>query len=180
VLTVDFGGLVLDASLATAAFPHLHDLGITITAIQPPSSEVVIKNNRAWYQGMAIHATTSENFLTQQGNTGPAFFTLTMPRAFQHASITRPRLIAASPSGIIHPAWQVTAYDTAGRAIAVAHEAMIRSYDRHDGVPQRTLTLDAPPAETIARLRIDSDPSINGMNIAAFNGVLIERMTFTN
>lgn len=163
-------------NLTVAAFPWLRDFGINLTDIAPSNAEVVIINNRALYQGLAVHPTTSENFLTEVGNTGPGTFTLQLPIRAHQASITRPALVAATGSGVTHPAWSIHALDPEGSEIAAAEEPLTRSMT---DVPLRTLTLVAPPGRLIAAVRIDSDPRLNGKNFAGFNSVLIERFTFT-
>jgi hypothetical protein len=163
-------------NLTVAAFPWLRDFSLNLTDVAPSNGEVVIINNRALYQGLAVHPTTSENFLTEIGNTGPGSFTLQLPIRARQASVTRPALVAATGSGVTHPAWSIHALDPDGREIATAEEPLTRSMT---DVPLRTLTLVAPPGMLIAAVRIDSDPRLNGKNFAGFNSVLIERFTFT-
>jgi hypothetical protein len=166
----------LGSNLTVAAFPWLRDFGLNLSDIKPSNAEVVIINNRALYYGLAVHPTTSETFLTELGNTGPSSFTLQLPVRARQLSVTRPALVAATGSGVSHPAWSIHAIDAEGRDIATAEEPLLRSMT---DVPQRTLTLVAPVGELMAAVRIDSDPRLNGKNFAGFNSVLIERLTFT-
>lgn len=166
----------IGGNLTVAAFPWLRDSSLNLTDIQPPSAQVVIINNRALYGGLAVHPTTSENFLTEVGNTGPGSFTLQLPIRARQASVTRPVLVAATGSGVTHPAWSIHALDPEGREIAAAEEPLLRSMT---DIPQTTLTIIAKNGTLIAAVRIDSDPRLNGKNFAGFNSVLIERFTFT-
>ncbi len=172
---LDPSGVVFGANLTIAAFPWLRDNGINLSDIHPDNAEVVIENNRALYKGLAVHPTTSENFLAEQGNTALGTFTLYLPLRVHQVNVTRPALIAQSGSGVTHPAWSIHALDPEGRDIASAEEPLTRSMT---DVPQRTLTINAPPGMLIAAVRIDSDPRLNGKNFAAFNGVLIEQLTY--
>ena len=158
-----------------AALPYLHRLEISVTDIQPATSEVVLVNNRGLYQGAAVNPTTSQNLLTQV-NTGnvPASFTLKFPPSVRSVSFTRPALYPATNSGITHPAWSAHALDAEGRELSSQSEGLTRSFS---DVPAVKYVLRSPGFDPIAAVRFDSDPRLNGTPFAAFSAVLIERLT---
>ncbi len=158
-----------------AALPYLHQLGISVTDIQPPTSEIVLINNRALYQGAAVNPTTSQNLLTQM-NTGnvPASFTLKFAEPSRSVSFTRPALYPATNSGITHPAWSAHALDADGVELSSQSEGLTRSFS---DVPAARYVLRSPGFAPIAALRFDSDPRLNGIPFAGFSAILIERLT---
>ena len=158
-----------------AALPYLHRLGISVTDVEPPGSEIVLINNRAVYQGQAVAPTTSQNLLTQM-NTGnvPASFTLKFRDPARSVSFIRPSLYPSSSSGITHPAWSVHALDREGRELSAQSEGLTRSFS---DVPGAVYVLRAPGFESIAGVRFDSDPRLKGRPFAAFSAILIERLT---
>jgi hypothetical protein len=158
-----------------AALPYLHRLEISVTDIQPATSEIVLVNNRGLYQGAAVHPTTSQNLLTQV-NTGnvPASFTLKFPPSVRIVSFTRPALYPATNSGITHPAWSAHALDAEGHELSSQSEGLTRSFV---DVPAVKYVLRSPGFDPIAALRFDSDPRLNGVPFAGFSAILIERLT---
>ena len=158
-----------------AALPYLHRLGISVTDIQPATSEIVLVNNRGLYQGAAVVPTSSQNLLTQV-NTGnvPASFTLKFAQPARSVSFTRPALYPATNSGITHPAWSVHALDAEGRELSSQSEGLTRSFS---DVPAVQYVLRSPAFDAIAALRFDSDPRLNGVPFAGFSAILIERLT---
>lgn len=158
-----------------AALPYLHRLEISVTDIQPATSEVVLVNNRGLYQGAAVNPTTSQNLLTQV-NTGnvPASFTLKFPPSVRSVSFTRPALYPATNSGITHPAWSAHALDAEGRELSSQSEGLTRSFS---DVPAVKYVLRSPGFDPIAAVRFDSDPRLNGTPFAAFSAIMIERLT---
>ena len=159
-----------------AAAPYLHGVGISVTALKPQQSEVVLLNNRIIYEGEAVVPTTSQNILTQisSDNIGPASFTLAFSDPCDSVSFTRPALFAATTSGVTHPAWTAHALDAQGGELSSQSEALIRSSSE---VPARTYTLNAPGFDGIAAVRFDSDWSLDGKPFAGFRAILIERLT---
>lgn len=162
--------------LTVAAAPYLHGVGISVTELQPQQSEVVLKNNRNIYGGLAIIPTTSQNILTQISTdiNGPASFTLVFASPCDNVSFTRPALYAATKSGVTHPAWSAHALDAQGRELSSQSEVLTRSFS---DVPLRTYTLNAPGFEGIAAVRFDSDWRLDGKPFAGFRAILIERLT---
>ena len=158
-----------------AALPYLHRLGISVTDIQPATSEVVLVNNRGLYQGAAVVPTSSQNLLTQV-NTGnvPASFTLKFAQPARSVSFTRPALYPATNSGITHPAWSAHALDAEGHELSSQSEGLTRSFS---DVPAVQYVLRSPAFDAIAALRFDSDPRLNGVPFAGFSAILIERLT---
>jgi hypothetical protein len=158
-----------------AALPYLHRLGISVTDLQPATSEIVLINNRGLYQGAAVAPTTSQNLITQV-NTGnvPASFTLRFAEPPRSASFTRPALYPATNSGITHPAWSVHALDAEGNELSSQSEGLTRSFV---DVPAVQYVLRSPGFAPIAALRFESDPRLNGKPFAAFSAIMIERLT---
>ncbi len=170
-----------DVDTATApdhtvsAPPYLHRLGISVTDVQPPTSEIVLVNNRGLYRGQAVTPTTSQNLLTQ-ANTGnvPASFTLKFSQPARSVSFTRPALYPATESGITHPAWSAHALDAQGHELSSQSEGLTRSFS---DVPAVKYVLRSPGFDPIAAVRFDSDPRLNGKPFAGFSAILIERLT---
>jgi hypothetical protein len=158
-----------------AALPYLHRLGISVTDLQPATSEIVLINNRGLYQGAAVAPTTSQNLITQV-NTGnvPASFTLKFAQPARSVSFTRPALYPATNSGITHPAWSVHALDAEGNELSSQSEGLTRSFV---DVPAVQYVLRSPGFAPIAALRFESDPRLNGKPFAAFSAIMIERLT---
>lgn len=163
-----------------AALPYLHRLGISVTDMQPATSEIVLINNRGLYQGAAVAPTTSQNLITQV-NTGnvPASFTLKFAQPARSVSFTRPALYPATESGITHPAWSVHALDGEGRELSSQSEGLTRCWPPAGckEVPAVVYALRAPGFELIAALRFESDPRLDGKPFAAFSAIMIERLT---
>jgi hypothetical protein len=163
-----------------AALPYLHRLGISVTDMQPATSEIVLINNRGLYQGAAVAPTTSQNLITQV-NTGnvPASFTLKFAAPVRSVSFTRPALYPATESGITHPAWSVHALDAEGRELSSQSEGLTRCWPPAGckEVPAVVYPLRAPGFELIAALRFESDPRLDGKPFAAFSAIMIERLT---
>lgn len=175
-------GVVLDFSVvdtataqghSAAAAPYLNDYGISISELAPRNSRVVIVNNVALYGGTSAHPTSSQNFLTQiNTDSSAASFKLLLNEPCQSVTFTRPALLAATKSGITHPAWSAHALDAEGRELSSQGESLTRSFS---DLPARTFTLIAPGLNRIAALRFDSDPRLNGKPFSAFPTILIER-----
>jgi hypothetical protein len=163
-----------------AALPYLHRLGISVTDLQPATSEIVLINNRGLYQGAAVVPATSQNLITQV-NTGnvPASFTLKFAEPARSVSFTRPALYPATESGVTHPAWSVHALDAQGRELSSQSESLTRCWPPAGckEVPAVVYVLRAPAFDLIAALRFDSDPRLDGKPFAAFSAILIERLT---
>ena len=161
-----------------AAAPYLHSLsGISITERKPATSEIVLINNRALYQGGAVKPTTSQNILTQVNtNNGPASFTLRFSEPMVSVSFIRPALYPDTESGVTHPAWSAHALDSAGYELSSQSEELTRSFT---DVSARTYILTAPDNKGISAVRFDSDPRLNGRPFAGFSAVLIEQLTMT-
>ena len=163
-----------------AALPYLHRLGISVTDLQPATSEIVLINNRGLYQGAAVAPTSSQNLITQV-NTGnvPASFTLKFAQPARSISFTRPALYPATESGITHPGWSAHALDAEGRELSSQSEGLTRCWPPAGckDVPAVVYALRAPAFELISALRFESDPRLNGQPFAGFSAILIERLT---
>lgn len=184
-IVVDFAAV--DTATApghlVAAYPYLHQMGISIEKLVPEGSQVALINNLAMYQGAAARPTTSQNFLTQIG-TGNALasFTLKFSESLVSVSFIRPVLYAATESGITHPAWSAHALDVNGREISSHREELTKCLPKKKctEVPARFYILRAPGFDDIYAIRFDSDPRSDGKPFAAFSAVLIERLTMTH
>ena len=151
-----------------------------MTDMKPPTSEIVLINNRGLYQGAAVAPTTSQNLITQV-NTGnvPASFTLKFAEPARSASFTRPALYPATESGISHPAWSVHALDAQGNELSSQRESLTRCWPPAGckEVPAVVYVLRAPAFEPITALRFESDPRLGDKPFAAFSAIMIERLT---
>ena len=176
-MVVDFsaGNKAPSPRYLVAAAPYLKDAGISIVALQPPESAVVIVNNLGLYGGGAVRPTTSENFLTQ-ADTGnvPASFTLSFSEPLESMSFTRPKLYADTKSGVTHPAWSAHALDAHGQELSSTSEGLLRSFEAKEPA---TYTLRAPGFDGIVAVRFDSDPRMDGKPFAGFSTLLVERLT---
>lgn len=158
-----------------AAGPYLLDYGIHVTDTVPAQSKLIITNNLALYAGTSLHPTTTQNFLYQKDtDNAPASFKLLLKKPCQAFSFTIPIPLAATKSGISHPAWSAPALDNEGRELSSQSEGLRRS---HSNVPSRTYTLESPGFNRIAAVRFDSDPRLNGKPFSAFSSIVIERLS---
>jgi hypothetical protein len=110
----------------------------------------------------------------------PASYTLEFAKPVAWVSFTRPSLYAATPSGVTHPRWKVTALGPDGQELSSQSEGLLRKMKDpgDDIVPARTYTLVSVGFEGIVAIRIDSDPQLNGKPFAGFDSLLIERLTY--
>lgn len=157
-----------------AADPYLLDHKISVEDRVPPKSLMVIKNNLALYAGRSVRPGKSQNFLTQTDtDNGPASFKLVFKHPCQSISFTRPELLAATKSGITHPAWSAHALDLDGHELSSQSEGVTKSLSN---VPARTYVLTAPGFAGIAAIRFDADPRVDGKPFAAFPAMLLEEL----
>jgi hypothetical protein len=167
------------------AAPVLHEAGISLRDISPPTSNVVIKNNIAIYGGQAINPKLSQNVLMQEtggddpGSVNvPASFTLVFDKPVTSVSFVRPALFPETESGVTHPAWSAHALDAEGHELSSYSESLLRKLKPHN-VPSLIVTLTAPAFEDISSVRFDSDYRLNGKPFAGFFSVVLERLTWT-
>jgi hypothetical protein len=162
-----------------AADPYLHaaPIAISIEALDPETSRVVLVNNMGLYGGRAVAPTRNQNFLTQT-NTGnvPASFTLTFAKPVERVSFLVPKVYPATESGITFPAWRAVALSASGQELGTKSQALVR---RFADVPAETTELSAPAFEGISAVRFESDPRLNGTPFAAFSAILIEEIKIT-
>src|SRR5438309_1626674 len=95
-----------------AAQPYLASYGISVTALEPTDSELIIQNNRAIYKAGGIRPSRSQNILMQinNGKTGVESFTLAFATPCESVTFTRAGLYAAGvKNGVTHPAWSAHA-----------------------------------------------------------------------
>lgn len=112
--------------------------GMTITsaADQP----VCLETRDQVYGGGATGSTTRIDLVLIQNGGHPCEYTVGWDTPVTEVRFTRSAL-KAGPTGITHPVWQATAYDSYGRQIASTGESEIRSFS---DVPARAFTLDGP------------------------------------
>ncbi|MFC1859014.1 carboxypeptidase regulatory-like domain-containing protein, partial [Thermodesulfobacteriota bacterium] len=158
--SVDATGANVDAE------NYLSGFGITLTGVTTGTS-VIIVNDANMYNGDAMDPSSAPNFLTQAGSNDPVSFTLNFSNLLDSFSFTRPILVAATPSGIIHPEWSAHALDETGAEIDAKSESQINSFS---DVPAQTFTLNGPGIKSV---RFDS----NNHHVAAFSAVLIDDLT---
>lgn len=158
-----------------AAAPYLRASGISLQAITPEGSRIVIVNNLGLYEGKAVHPTTSRNFLTQVDTRNtPASFQIVFSYPVDSVTFTRPGMEADDPrSGVTHPAWTATALDRNGVALSSHSEGLLRSFDAK---APATYTLNATGFEGITAVRFDSNPQLGGKPFAGFDAVLIDHL----
>jgi hypothetical protein len=114
-------------SLERVVFPG----GLLVRALSPPGSHVVLVNNKMLYGGEAFTPTLSDTFLTQVGTGNrAASFALTFVEPVDRFTFVRPKLHAATKSGVTFPQWSAHAYDVSGHEIASTSSAL--SGTHHD------------------------------------------------
>jgi hypothetical protein len=141
--------VVADAALVT----YLRRYGITLTASDP----IRIADDRSLYgplnppyhdppyhtgpdrQG-AVVASGGHNVIVQNGS-GPVQFTLWFDHPKGVVRFERVHLIAASQSGVTHPAWRAVAYDARERVAASVAEDEIRCFG---DIPAQHFEIRAP------------------------------------
>jgi len=162
------------------AISYLHALGAHIVDIIPRTSRIVLKSNSALYEGRAARPTVSQNFLTQMDTGGqPSSYTIVFDRPVESVTVTRPSLYAASPSGVTHPAWTMTALDEHGTPVQTIGEPLIKHLDLRNPVLAQDFTVHAPHHNVISGIRITADPrNEKGVPFAAFDSVVIEQLVF--
>ncbi|MDE1987269.1 MAG: hypothetical protein KGL29_08505 [Alphaproteobacteria bacterium] len=110
--------------------------GMTITST--PDQPVCLETRDLLYGGAATGPSTRIDAVFVQSGGHPCQYTVGWDSPVTEVRFTRSAL-KAGPSGVTHPVWQATAYDSAGRQVATVGEAEIRSYS---DVPSRAFTLD--------------------------------------
>jgi serine/threonine-protein kinase len=159
------------------ATPYLRAHGIAIADVRPPGARLVVRGNLGIYENTALDLPPRRNVLMQVDTGGaPASYTLVLARPARRLVVARPPLVAPSRNGTTHPAWSAHAVDARGREVGRCGEELVRSFR---DVPPVRCTLEAPDREPIARVRIDSDPTLDGRPFAAFDAVVIERLTLS-
>ena len=112
------------------------DRGMTITSA--PDQPVCMETRDLLYGGGATGPSTRIGIVLVQSGGHPCEYTVGWDSPVTEVRFTRSAL-KAGPSGVTHPVWQATAYDSDGRQVASTGEAEIRSYS---DVPARTFTLE--------------------------------------
>jgi hypothetical protein len=161
-----------------AAEPYLASFGISVIALEPKDSELIVQDNIAIYKAGGIRPSKSQNILMQvnNGNSGVESFTLTFATPCESVTFTRAGLYAAGANGVTHPAWSAHALDAQGRELSSHSEGLVRSFS---SVLPRTYTLIAPGLEGISAVRFDGDDRRDGKSFAGYKGILIEELAFS-
>jgi len=169
---------LLEKNGQVTAISYLHALGAHLVDIIPRTSKIVLKSNSSVYEGLAVLPTISQNFLTQMDTGGqPSSYTIVFDRAVESVTVTRASLFAASPSGVTHPTWAMTALDEEGAPLQTIGEPLIRHLDRRNPVRAQDFTVHAPHHKVISGIRITADPrDETGKPFAAFDSVVIEQL----
>jgi hypothetical protein len=159
-----------------AAAPRLHDYGISIKELIPQDSQLVFINNLGLYNGEGVNPSDTQNIL-RQVNTGTSAcaYTLEFSKPCFSVSFTIPAFFAETSSGVTHPAWKATAYDSEDNELDSHAEGLLRKFTN---VPKEIVTLRAPGFTGISFVRFDSDYRLNGKPFAAFESLLIEKLSY--
>lgn len=182
-----------DAAVAPPRFeveagPFLRIHGLSIAAMSPPGSRLLIQGDRGLYEGRAMaKGAKDQHFLTQMADpaTAPISFTLALDYPARIVSLTRAGLWAATGSGVTHPAWTATGYDAAGTQLDTVGEDLRRAFriedeagrnQRADDISAKTFTLEAGGDRPIHRVQITSDFRLNGAPFAGFQAVLLHEI----
>jgi hypothetical protein len=160
ISVITFAGL--DTSKGTASRDHLakylDQFGMRITAFTPGTEVSVMAGSTR------VVRPKYPNHLSQHGSTKPITFTLSFATPADSVDFTRPGLLAETGSGITHPVWTATAFDTHGKKIDSVGEKLISSFK---DVPAARFTLTGLG---IMSIRFDSDCQ----GFAATAGVLLD------
>ena len=160
--------LNFDSTAAAANLSnYLAGFGITMSNSSPGTS-VSVLSQASLYGAGYVSAGPPTNVLTQTGSNGPVSFTLYFARPLTQFSFTRPQL-SANPY-VVHPAWQVQAYDALGVPLAQAQQGLISS---STNVPAATFTLQSP--DGIASIAFNSE----GNGFGTFNAMLLDDFILT-
>ncbi|MBI4596220.1 MAG: carboxypeptidase regulatory-like domain-containing protein, partial [Candidatus Tectomicrobia bacterium] len=151
------GGKVISPAVDT----YLAGYGITLTSVTPGST-VCVTSNSLEYGGQAVEASSPPNMLSQCNLNGAVTFTLNFSTPLDRFDFTRPSLIAGE-SGIIHPEWYATAFNSSGTQIDRVSEGSIAS---SSNVPAQTFILFGPGITSV------QFNSFTGS--AAFSAVLLD------
>ena len=170
------------------AAPFLRAFGVSITAVSPAGSRVLIQGNRGLYEGRAAaRGKQDQHFLTQMADppTAPVSFTLALDRPARIVRLIRAGLWAATGSGVTHPAWTAVARNSVGLRIDSVSEGLSRSYriddrigltQRVDDIAAKTFVLEAGGDRPIHSLQITSDYRLDGHPFAGFQAVLLHEI----
>jgi pimeloyl-ACP methyl ester carboxylesterase len=167
--TAAIGALALTTlnfdSVATSAAPYFVDAttylnshGISVSAITP-GTHLNIVNDFGYYNGLAVHAPSPPNTLTQMGSNAPVTFTLSFSPSLESFSFKRSSLIAATSSGVTFPYWRATAFNAAGTQIGPSVGE--NNFGSFSNVPAATFSMTGPG---IASVRFDSENRGSGFN----------------
>ncbi len=171
-----------------AAAPFLRAHGLSVVAMSPAASRLLIQGKRGLYDGRAAaKGAKDQHFLTQMADppTAPISFTLASDRPARIIRLIRAGLWAATGSGVTHPAWTATAYDAAGTPIDTVGEELRRAFQIQDAVgaqapaddiAAKTFVLEAGGDRPIHTVAITSDYRLNGRPFAGFQAVLLHEI----
>jgi hypothetical protein len=168
VLTLDFDSI--NGRVPVPAGDYLNRFGVTVGEDMTKGSELVILDLKTFYSGQAVRASSGDNGLAHTKLAkveNPIVFTLKLPYPVQTVRFIRPKLIAATESGVTFPEWSVRALDAAGEVLDSTGEGL-GSY--FSDLPPRAFALNGAG---ITALRFTS----NNHDFAAFHGVVIDDLT---
>ncbi|HZM05221.1 MAG TPA: immunoglobulin domain-containing protein, partial [Candidatus Saccharimonadales bacterium] len=148
---------------------YLKSFGMTIASLSPGTALTVDRQQHI-AGGQAVLAASPPNLLTQTGTEGPVQFTLNFSPLLTQFGFTRPELLA-NPF-VSHPAWQVTALDSAGAMVDQATEAEI---DSATNVGAREFSLGGRGGPGIAQVQFASQ----GSGLTTFNAMLLDNFILT-
>ena len=120
-----------------ASLSRMMQAGRGMALIAPPDQPVCIESRDLLYGGAATGTSTRLDLVFVQSGGHPCQYTVEWNSPVREVRLTRSAL-KAGPSGVTHPIWTATAYNSSGNEVASTGEQEIRSFV---DVPARTFTL---------------------------------------
>lgn len=161
VLKLDFDSV--DGKRQVPADDYLNSAGITVEGVTE-GSKIVILDLSTFYGGQAMRASSGANGLAQVDVNDPVVFTLKFPFPVGAVRFTRPKLLAATESGVTFPEWSARALGATGEVLDSTGEGLGRYFS---DVPPRDFVLNGPG---ITAVRFSS----KNYHFAAFSAVVLD------
>lgn len=172
--TLDFDSVATSsAPYFVTANPYLSNNGISVSSITS-GTHLVIGNDLYYYNDAAVRAPSPPNTLTQVGSNAPIQFTLTFATPLNGFSFERSALIAATSSGVSHPYWSATAFNSAG--VQIGSSVGEDSFGSFSNVPAASFSLTGPD---IAAVRFNSENRGTGFNAVVLDDFVLSYPTPT-
>lgn len=146
---------------------YLAGYGLTISHLGSGTS-VVVMDERELYGGQAVDAPSNYNVLVQIGTATATSYRIEFATPVSNVTFERAGLIAGG-SGVVHPAWNVSAYTSANQLLGSASDSL-QGYFSNQPAVQYALAY-----ENIAYLVVSGD----AQSFAAFTNIVMDNLTFT-